>query len=54
VLVVFTPGQIEGFFDYGLPVGPLGNERPTDDYLINRIVELAPQFGLQVLGPSPL
>jgi hypothetical protein len=54
VLVLFTPGQIEGFFDYGLPVGPGGNERPSDEHLINRIVEFGPPFGVALLGPSPL
>jgi quercetin dioxygenase-like cupin family protein len=51
VLVLFTPGQIEGFFDYGLPVDGVA---PSDAHLLRRIVELAPKFGLQVLGPSPL
>jgi uncharacterized cupin superfamily protein len=51
VLVLFTPGTIEGFFDYGLPVN---GTRPADDHLMRRIVELAPQYGLEVLGPSPL
>jgi quercetin dioxygenase-like cupin family protein len=51
VLVLFTPGMIEGFFEYGnLPAGmPV-----TDDVLLARLNALAPQFGLQVLGPSPL
>jgi uncharacterized cupin superfamily protein len=51
VLVVFTPGDIEGFFDYGLPVN---NARPSDDYLLQRIGALSAQFNLEVLGPSPL
>jgi quercetin dioxygenase-like cupin family protein len=51
MLVLFTPGQIEGFFDYGLPVN---GERPPEDRLIERIREFAPRFGLEVLGPSPL
>ena len=51
MLVLFTPGQIEGFFDYGLPVN---GQRPSDDRLIERILELAPRFGIEVLGPSPL
>ena len=54
VLVVFTPGSIEGFFNYGLPVGPGGNERPSDEHLMNRIAELGPRFGLELLGASPL
>jgi quercetin dioxygenase-like cupin family protein len=51
MLIVFTPGQIEGFFDYGLPVN---GQRPSDDRLIERILEMAPRFGIEVLGPSPL
>jgi quercetin dioxygenase-like cupin family protein len=51
MLVLFTPGQVEGFFDYGLPVN---GQRPSDDRLIERILELAPRFGIEVLGPSPL
>lgn len=51
VLITFTPGNIEGFFDYGLPVD---GAVPTEEHLQNRLVELAPKFGLEVLGPSPL
>jgi hypothetical protein len=51
VLVLFTPGEVEGFFEYGLPVN---NVRPSDDHLIARIMELGPKFNLEVLGPSPL
>ena len=51
VLVVFTPGKVEGFFDYGLPVD---GGRPADDVLLGRIAQLAPTFGVDVLGPSPL
>jgi quercetin dioxygenase-like cupin family protein len=51
VFVLFTPGQIEGFFDYGLPVN---DARPSDEYLIERIMALGPRFNLEVLGPSQL
>jgi len=51
LLVLFTPGTVEGFFDYGLPIG---GGRPTDEQLLVRIGELAPRFGLEILGPSPL
>lgn len=51
VLVLFTPGNIEGFFDYGLPVN---GAVPSDEHLIQRLAELGPQFGLTYLGPSPL
>jgi quercetin dioxygenase-like cupin family protein len=54
MLVLLTPGKIESFFDYGLPGGPEKNERPSDEHLIKRIMELAPQYGLHILGPSPL
>jgi quercetin dioxygenase-like cupin family protein len=52
VLVVFTPGGIEGFFDYGEPLP--GGTVPSDEVLIERIGALAPAFGLEILGPSPL
>jgi len=51
VLVMFTPGNIEGFFEYGnLPAGTI----PKDELLLARWNALAPQYGLEVLGPSPL
>jgi quercetin dioxygenase-like cupin family protein len=51
VLVVFTPGDIEGFFDYGRPRGA---EVPTDEAIVNDILRLAPVYGTEILGPSPL
>ena len=51
LLVLFTPGAIEGFFDYGLPVD---GRSPGDAQLLARLAELAPQYALEVLGPSPL
>ena len=51
VLVLFTPGHIEGFFEYG--ASPSGMP-PTDEQLIARLTELAPAYNLEVLGPSPL
>ena len=51
VLVLFTPGNIEGFFEYGnLPAGMPA----SDEVLLARLNALAPEYGLQVLGPSPL
>jgi len=51
ILVMFTPGDIEGFFEYGnLPPGV----QPSDEILLRRLNEFAPKYGLQVLGPSPL
>jgi quercetin dioxygenase-like cupin family protein len=52
VLVVFTPGGIERFFDYGEPLA--GGMVPSDQVLIERIGALAPTFGLEIVGPSPL
>lgn len=51
VLVLFTPGHIEGFFDYGLPID---GKAPSDEILIERLVSLGRQYGLEMLGPSPL
>jgi len=51
VLVLFTPGHIEGSFDYGLPVyGAV----PSDEQLVARIGEFGPRYNLTLLGPSPL
>jgi uncharacterized cupin superfamily protein len=52
MLVLFTPGDIEGFFDYGEPLAD--GTVPSDDVLIERLGTLAPLYGLEVLGPSPL
>lgn len=52
VLVLFTPGNIAGFFDYGEPFAD--GTVPSDDVLIGRIHALGPHYGLDVLGPSPL
>lgn len=51
LLVLFTPGDIEGFFEYGASADGLA---PSDDVLIERLNQLAPPFGIEVLGPSPL
>lgn len=51
VLVLFTPGRIEGFFDCGLPVD---GGMPSNAHLLTRINELGPKYGLALLGPSPL
>jgi hypothetical protein len=39
---------------HGHVSGPEKNERPSDEHLIKRIMDLAPQYGLHMLGPSPL
>jgi quercetin dioxygenase-like cupin family protein len=51
VLVLFTPGAIEAFFDYGK--SDTGTS-PSDEQLLERLDALAPLYGLTVLGPSPL
>lgn len=51
VLVTFTPGDIEGFFDYGLPID--GRE-PTEEDLLERALIFGPLYGVEVIGPSPL
>lgn len=51
VLVLFTPGDIEGFFDYGRATGP---EVPSDEAIVAEILRLAPIYGTRILGPSPL
>jgi uncharacterized cupin superfamily protein len=51
LLVLFTPGDIEGFFEYGAAEN---GGAPPEELMIERLNQLAPAFGLQVLGPSPL
>jgi quercetin dioxygenase-like cupin family protein len=51
VLVMFTPGNIEGFFEYGRSTTGLP---PSNQELLDRLDAFAPAYGLQVLGPSPL
>lgn len=52
MLCIATPGHIESFFDFGAP-NPDGSE-PSDAVVIDRIVRTAPQYGMTILGPSPL
>lgn len=52
LLVLFTPGGIEGFFEYGAPTEDGGV--PSEERLLDRLNILGPQYGLEVLGPSPL
>jgi mannose-6-phosphate isomerase-like protein (cupin superfamily) len=51
LLVLFTPGDIEGFFEYGAAEN---GQPPSEELMMERLVALAPVFGLRVLGPSPL
>ena len=50
LLVLFTPGDIEGFFEYGA----VPETEATDEVLLERLDRFAQEYGLQVLGPSPL
>jgi quercetin dioxygenase-like cupin family protein len=52
VLILFTPGDIEGFFEYGKPLA--NGSAPSDEMLIERIAALCPAYGIELLGPSPL
>ena len=51
LLVLFTPGDIEGFFEYGAAVN---GAPPSEELMMERLIALSEPFGLQVLGPSPL
>ncbi len=52
MLCIATPGHIEPFFDFGV-ANPDGTE-PADDVVIERIIKTAPDYGMTILGPSPL
>jgi hypothetical protein len=52
VLIVFTPGDIQGFFDYGKALA--NDSVPPDEVLMERIAALGPVHGVEPLGPSPL
>jgi quercetin dioxygenase-like cupin family protein len=53
LLVLFTPANIEGFFDeYG--AADEDGHAPPNEVLLGRIRDVGPRYGLQVLGPSPL
>lgn len=51
LLVLFTPADIEGFFEYGAAEN---GHPPSEELMFERLIALAPVFGLDVLGPSPL
>ena len=51
LLVLFTPGGIEGFFEYGAAEN---GHPPSEELMLERLIALAPAYGLEVLGPSPL
>ena len=52
ILCHSSPGDIEGFFDYGLPLED--GTRPSDPQLIEELTRLAGPYGLEIVGPSPL
>ena len=52
VLILFTPGDIQGIFDYGK--GLANGSAPPDEVLFERIAALGPVYGVELLGPSPL
>jgi len=53
MLALFTPGNIEGYFDFGLPLED--GSIPSEACLIERMNAIGPKFNVkQVDGPSPL
>lgn len=53
MLIGIYPGKGEQFFREFGTLNPDGSH-PTDDQIIQRIMKLAPTYGLEILGPSPL
>lgn len=51
LLILFTPADIEGFFDF---VKAVDGRVPSDPEVLERLALFAPKYGLEVLGPSPL
>lgn len=53
MLALFTPGNIEGYFDFGLPLED--GSIPSEACLIERMNAIGPKFNVkQVEGTSPL
>ncbi len=53
MLALFTPGNVEGYFDFGLPLED--GSIPSEACLIERMNAIGPKFNVkQVDGPSPL
>ncbi len=51
MLALFTPGNVEGYFDFGLPL----EDGSIPSCLIERMNAIGPKFNVkQVDGPSPL
>lgn len=54
LLVLLTPpGGEELFHRFGAP-DPRTGTPPADELIVERILKLAPEFGIELLGPSPL
>jgi hypothetical protein len=52
MLALFTPGKIEGYFDFGLPLED--GSIPFEACIIERMNAIGPRFNvIQVKGPSP-
>ena len=52
MLALFTPGKIEGYFDFGLPLE--NGSIPFEACIIERINTIGPRFNVtQVKCPSP-
>jgi len=53
-MVFVTSPVSEGFFrSFGEPL-PGTTAPPPDDVIIERIMKLAPEYGIEILGPCPL
>ena len=54
MMALVTPAAAEGFFrGFGEPL-PGTSLPPSEEVMIERIMKLAPQYGIEILGPSPL
>ena len=52
MLAIFTPGKIEGYFDFGLSMED--GSIPSEACIIERFNAMGPKFNvIQVEGPSP-
>ena len=52
MLALFTPGTIEGYFDFGLPLED--GSIPSEACIIERMIAIGPRINVtQFKGPSP-
>jgi quercetin dioxygenase-like cupin family protein len=52
--VLVSPPGVERFFrEFGAPL-PGTDAPPPDDVMVERILKLAPTYGIEIIGPSPL